>query len=61
MGAVCYAFMVGATSRVPILYVSPLWAHHGTHMPLGRVYGIFGLWGRLLVCHMVINTQLVHG
>ena len=42
-------------------YVSPLGAHHRTHMPLGRVYGVIGLWGRLLVCHMSMVTRLVHG
>ena len=42
-------------------YVSPLGVHHRTYMPLGRVYGVIGLWGRLLVYHMSMVTRLVHG
>ena len=42
-------------------YVSLLGVHHRTYMPLGRVYGVIGLWDRLLVYHMSMVTRLVHG
>ena len=42
-------------------YISPLGVHHSDIYAFGASYGVIGFWGRLLVCHMVIDTRLVHG
>ena len=40
MGAVCYALVREPPLESLSLYISPLGAHHSSHMPLGRVYGV---------------------
>ena len=41
MGAACYALVREPPPESLSLYVSPLEAHHSSHMPLGYVYGIY--------------------
>ena len=41
MGAACYAFVREPPPESLSLYDSPLGAHHSSHMPLGRVYGVY--------------------
>ena len=40
MGTACYAFVREPPPESLSLYISPLGAHHSSHMPLGRVYGV---------------------
>ena len=61
LGAACYAFVQEPLPKSLSLYVCPLGVHHSSHMPLGRVYSVFGLWGRLLVCHFYGFSRLVYG
>ena len=44
MGTACYAFVREPPPESLSLYVSPLGAHHSSHMPLGRVYGVMRWW-----------------
>ena len=41
MRAACYAFVREPPPESLSLYVSPLGTHHSSHMPLGRVYGVY--------------------
>ena len=41
MGVACYAFVREPPPESLSLYVSPLGAHHSSHMPLRRVYGVY--------------------
>ena len=41
MGATCYTIVRGPTLKSLSLYVSLLGVHHSSHMPLGRVYGVY--------------------
>ena len=41
MEAACYALVWEPPPESLSLYVSPLGAHHSSHMPLGRVYGVY--------------------
>ena len=58
MGAACYAFVREPPPESLSLYISPYRAHHSSHMPLGRAYGDYGFWGRLLVC-LIYGFSLV--
>ena len=58
MGAARYAFVREPPPESLSFYVSPLGAHHSSHMPLGRAYGDYGLWGWLLVC-LIYGFSLV--
>ena len=42
-------------------YISHLGALHSDIYAFRVSYGVISLWDRLLVCHMVIDTWLVHG
>ena len=61
LGVACYAFGREPPLESLSLYISPYRAHHSSHMPLGRVYGDYGLWGRLLVCQSMDFPRLVYG
>ena len=54
LGTTCYAFMAGATFRVPIPLLIEVWELHATpswrEPPLESLSRYIGLWGRLLVC-----------
>ena len=41
MGAACYALVREPPPESLSLYMSPLGVHHSSHMPLGRVYGVY--------------------
>ena len=58
MGATCYTFVRKSPPESLSLYISPVGAHHSSYKPLGRVYGDYGLWGRLLVC-LIYGFSLV--
>ena len=58
IGAACYAFVREPPLESLSLYISPYRAYHSSHMPLGHVYGDYGLWGRLLVC-LIYGFSLV--
>ena len=66
MGATCYAFVQEPLLESLSLYISPLRAHYSSHMPLRCVYGVYGLWGRLLVCHFYefssvsLRIEIIH-
>ena len=66
IGAACYAFVWKSPQESLSLYVGPLGAHHSSHMPLECVYGVYGLWGRLLVCHFYgfspvsLRIEIIH-
>ena len=61
LGAACYAFVLEPPPEFLSLYVWPSEAHHSSHMPLGRVYGVYDIWGQLLVCHFYGFSRLVYG